>query len=450
MRLGRGIGAALLALALLARPAVAETRTELLDRTLAALVADKTAPVSGVALVVLDKGREAFANAAGLAVIDPADPARQQALDVDTPVRVASISKLAVAITALRLVEEGKLTLDGDAGAVLGFALRNPHWPDRPITLRHLLTHTSSLRDGEVYALPVQHSLEELVRPGGPWDKDGSRWAKPDGDGRDRGPGAWFSYANINLGVVATMMERVTGERFDSTVDRVLFRPLGIQAGFDVRRLPDPAFAKLAPVYRKVTGEVSDPGGTWSAQVDDHRGVRPDGFVSPFGVTATLPLSAYQPGRNATTLAPQGGLRISARGLARMLRVLLDRGTVDGVRVLRPETVDAMLAPAWAFPNGDGDTERGLYQRWGLGVHCLNTGEGDRIAPGAPMLCGHLGDAYGLIGGALVDPAGGWGFVYLVTGTSLDSADASIPPSALTRWETTIGRAVLEGRAPGR
>lgn len=451
MRRALGIGAVLLAL--LAPQALAETRKALLDRTLAALVADPAAPVSGVALVVLDKGREAYAGAAGLAVIDPADPARQRPLDVDTPVRVASISKLAVAITAMRLVEEGRLALDQDVGEVLGFPVRNPHFPDRPITLRHLLTHTSSLRDGEVYALPVQHGLEELLRPGGPWDQDGSRWARPEADGKDRGPGAYFTYCNLNLGVVATLMERVTGERFDETVDRLLFRPLGIVAAFDVRRLPDPAFAKLAPVYRKMAGEETDPKGTWSARVDDYRGVRPDGFVSPFGITATQPLSAYQPGRNATTLAPQGGLRISARGLSRMLRVLLDRGTVDGVRVLAPETVDAMLAPAWRYLLGQesGDADRGLYRRWGLGVHCLNSGVAtDQLAPGAPAMCGHLGDAYGLIGGALVEPEHGLGLVYLITGTSLDSAAAAVPPAALTRWETAIGRAVLEGKAPDR
>ncbi|UUZ57035.1 serine hydrolase [Massilia sp. H-1] len=48
---------------------------------------------------------------------------------------------------AMRLVEDGKLALDTDVGTYLGFPLRNPHFPDHPITLRQLLSHTSSLRD---------------------------------------------------------------------------------------------------------------------------------------------------------------------------------------------------------------------------------------------------------------------------------------------------------------
>lgn len=447
---------------LLPGPAMADMpapRAQALDRTLAALVADRAAPVSGATLVVLERGREVYAGAKGLAVIDPADPARQRPLDPDTPVRVASISKLALAITAMRLVEEGRLDLDRDVGEVLGFPVRNPHWPDRPITLRMLLTHTSSLRDGSVYALPVQHSLEELLRANGPFDADGTRWAKPE-EGADKGPGAWFTYTNLNMGVLAAMVERATGERFDIVVERLLLEPLsvqgGLQAGFDVRRLPDPVFAKLAPVYRKLKGETPDPAGVWTATVDDHRGERPDGFVSPFGVKATQPLSAYQVGRNGTTLSPQGGLRISARGLTRIVQVLAGEGAVDGVRILKPETVAMMLAPAWEYrperPNGD--TDLGFYQRFGLGVHCSGsappggapgTGDGWRDG-GGPLLCGHMGDAYGLLGGALFQPGGDLAFAYLITGTSLNSWDAPSPFSAISRWETSIGQAVLEGR----
>ncbi len=419
------------------------------DRRIAAMLTDPARPVSGVSVVVVADGREVFAKAWGKAVIDPADPSRERPLTVDTPVRVASISKLAVGLAAMKLVEEGRLDLDADLSDLLGFPFRNPHFPDRAITARMLLAHTSSLRDGSVYALPVQHTLEELVRPNGPFDADGTRWARPEA-GQDRGPGAYFTYTNLNYGVLATAMERITGERFDVTVERLVLRPAGIGGAFDVRRLDNAAFTALAPLYRLVDG-------AWSARVDDLRGVRPDGMVSPFGVAATQPLSAYVPGRNGTTLSPQGGLRASTRDLARLMRLMMGRGTIDGASVLKPETLDAMLAPQWIYDPaanggaGNGDAYHGLMRQYGLGVHCTRheggPGDGDRWidAPDGPRLCGHFAEAYGLFGGLFYEPRQGWGFVYLITGTGAGETKAASTVSALTVWEAAIAGAVLHG-----
>lgn len=430
----------------------ADGRWAEVDRRLAALLDDKARPVSGVAVAVLSGGREVFAKSYGRAVIDPAEPARERPLTLDTPVRVASISKLAVGLAAMRLVEEGRLDLDRDLSGLLGFDFRNPHYPGRKITARMLLAHTSSLRDGEIYGLPVQHSLEELVRPNGPFDPDGARWARPEG-GLDRGPGAWFAYTNLNYGVLAAVIERIAGERFDTAVERLVLRPAGMKAAFDVRRLDDGSFARLAPVYRLADG-------AWTAGVDDWRGRRPDDMVSIFGVTATQPLSAYVPGRNGTTLSPQGGLRASARDLSRLLALLIGRGTIDGTRVLKPETVAAMLAPQWRYDpaanggTGNGDSYRGLMRQYGLGVQCTvhggGPGEGDRWIDAAdgPRLCGHFGDAYGLLGGLFFDPGEGWGFVYLITGTPAGEAAGSAV-SSLTGWEAAIAAAILHGLGKG-
>ena len=81
--------------------------------------------------------------------IDPDAPA-----DRDTLYRIASISKLVTTLGVMRLVEEGRLALDTDVGEYLGWRLRNPHFPETPITVRMLLTHTSSLRDDGGYSWP--------------------------------------------------------------------------------------------------------------------------------------------------------------------------------------------------------------------------------------------------------------------------------------------------------
>ena len=63
----------------------------------------------------------------------------------------------------MRLVEQGRLDLDRDVSDYLGWSLRNPAFPDRPITLRLLLSHRSSLRDGVDYAIPLGTTLQSVL-----------------------------------------------------------------------------------------------------------------------------------------------------------------------------------------------------------------------------------------------------------------------------------------------
>src|SRR6187399_2237515 len=74
-----------------------------------------------------------------------ADRTTGRRVTADDPVRVASISKLVVALGAMRMVEAGTLDLDRDVSDWLGWPLRNPAFPDTPITLRQLLSHRSGL-----------------------------------------------------------------------------------------------------------------------------------------------------------------------------------------------------------------------------------------------------------------------------------------------------------------
>jgi CubicO group peptidase (beta-lactamase class C family) len=76
-----------------------------------------------------------------------ADPVARRAVTPDDPVRIASISKLVVAVGVMKLVEQRALDLDTDVSRYLDWPLRNPDFPGRPITLRMLMSHTSSGRD---------------------------------------------------------------------------------------------------------------------------------------------------------------------------------------------------------------------------------------------------------------------------------------------------------------
>src|SRR6185369_17270004 len=106
------------------------------------------------AWVTFDRSGLTASGASGLA-----DRAHRRALTIDSPVRVASVSKLVVALGVMRLVEAGRLDLDRDVSDYLGWSLRNPAFPDRPISLRLLLSHRSSLRDGVDYAIPLGTTL---------------------------------------------------------------------------------------------------------------------------------------------------------------------------------------------------------------------------------------------------------------------------------------------------
>ena len=124
-------------------------------------------PHVSYAWATFDSKGIARSGASGLA-----DRATGRALTIDDPVRIASITKLHVALGVMRLVEQGKLDLDEDVSGHLGWRLRNPAFPDRPITLRLLLSHRSSLRDDISYALPLDTTVQRALAAPEAWDRD--------------------------------------------------------------------------------------------------------------------------------------------------------------------------------------------------------------------------------------------------------------------------------------
>ena len=93
-------------------------------------------------------------------------------------IRVASISKLVVAIGVMRLVEQEKVDLDADASRYLGWTLRNPNHPTQIITLRQLLSHTSSIRDaGKYFIAAGKGELRDFFDPDSTLWSNGAHWA---------------------------------------------------------------------------------------------------------------------------------------------------------------------------------------------------------------------------------------------------------------------------------
>ena len=131
-----------------------------------ATVTSREPPVHVQVGVAFDRNGEIASFAEGLA-----DPQSGRRVTADDPVRVASISKMVVGIGVMKLIEEGKLDLTSDVSRWLGWSLRNPNFPDRPITLGMLLSHTSSVREhDDDYAIPLGHAIEPVMRDPRNWD----------------------------------------------------------------------------------------------------------------------------------------------------------------------------------------------------------------------------------------------------------------------------------------
>lgn len=409
-----------------------------LDAELAAIAQDPALPLASLSVAAVRDGKVAYERHFGRRRIDARDAAGDRPADPHTLYRVASISKLVTALGVMRLVEAGTLALDRDVSGYLGYRLRNPHFPDAAITLRMLLSHTASLRDDGGYFWGEDVALRDVLLPGGSRHGQGAMWA------RNAPPGAYFTYANLSFGVVGEIMESATGERFDRLIERLVLAPLGVPGGFHPADFPPAARAHVATLYRKAESvdgkEIWKPDGPWVAQVDDYAIAAPVPRASP----------DYRPGRNGTLFSPQGGLRTSAAGLARIVRLFLEDGRVDGKPFLKPESVAAMLARQWQYDpaagNGDARSEEGrreFFNAWGLGVqHFLDRsgpGRGDRLVAGGGFTAsGHRGDAYGLTAILAFDRGSRSGLVYLVGGVGADPEADRGSYSALHRYEEKI------------
>lgn len=397
-----------------------------LDAELAAIVNDPRLQLASLSVLAIRAGQPVYEAAFGRRHIGsggsngalPDKPATP-----DTLYRIASISKMMTTLGLMRLHEAGRMDLDADVSGYLGFTLRNPHFPERAITLRMLLTHRSSLRDEGGYSWPFATALKDVLVPG-----DAKTWS-------DRaGPGDYFTYCNLGWGVIGTAMERVAGERFDLLMQRLLLQPLGLTAGYNVALLPPAALDRLATLYRKRSAdtEVWNAGGPWIPQVDDYSTTPP---APPAGI------AGYVPGTNATPFSPTGGLRISARDLGVVMRMLMDGGVHDGKPLFRRDTLDRMFARQWTHDGqgGNGDSLGGFFNAWGLGNAHFPDRPGMRLVEGGGFeAVGHLGDAYGLRSVFAFDPARRDGLVVLAGGVSSDPEQDKGRYSAMARYEERI------------
>ncbi len=394
--------------------------------------------IAGVQMVLVKNGEIVFEHAEGFARIDSKN--HKIPLTVGHKVRIASISKFVLTMAFMSLVEEGKVDLDADISKYTGFKLNNYHFPDQKITARQLLSHTSSIRDAGYYFLPLGENYQDFFQSGEHLSnkhyEDGAHFASEP----NQSPGNYFTYTNLNFGILAGIIENVSGLRMDHFVKQKLFIPLNLNISFNVCDLSENNFSSLATLYRRGEGgAIWDADGPWKEQVDgNHLGCY---YGAEKFSRSTLPelskLDNYQTGSNPTLFSPQGGLRASAKDLAILMQLILNNrknnNNAEHQKIITRSSIDQMMTPVWQYDpltkNGetggesvsDDSTTSHLMSTYGLSTHIVDLKDWG-LSQQSRKIYGHLASAYGLQGQFWFEPETDDGIVILITGVGDDPA----------------------------
>ncbi|MBQ7640384.1 MAG: beta-lactamase family protein [Bacteroidales bacterium] len=320
-----------------------EAQLAKLEKDLTAIARDHDVVSMQVAFVVGDE--IVYSHAVGLKNFDSRVPASTTDL-----YRIASVSKSFSGVSTMQLVDAGKLSLDADVSDIVGFRVRNPKFPKVPITVRMLLSHTSSIVDSKV---SYKKSFDVTLNPATASATNVAACYS------NYEPGTHYQYSNRGINLLGAVIEKVSGERFDNYVRGHILLPLGItDAGFNVDSLDRTRFASLYTI-----NDVGD-------------------YVEQTGAYERYPqYDTYRLGIDTPHFSPAGGMKISILGLAEWM-LTLKRGGLgrNGVRILPADRVEQMFQKA---------TPDNSTVKYGFTLSVSKT------LLGFPMR-GHTGSAYGL------------------------------------------------------
>ena len=315
----------------------------------------------------------------------------------DTQFRIASISKAIAALGLMKLFDQKKFQLDDDVSKTLGFELRNPNFPDVPITFAMILSHKSSINDGAGYdgflAATYKEKIPNInsVLLAGGTNYSNDMWL-------NHKPGTFFTYCNLNFGLVGTLIEKLSHTRFDIFMKNEILEPLGFSAGYSIQDVTD--IENVAVLYRSENNE-------WKPQKDNYKGVKP----------TPNDMSGYEIGTNGAYFGPQGGLRATSGDLIKFLQFLKTDGKSIS-KLISKKTLQKMKVSHWIFDGKNGDDLSGFFKQYGLGLHQTNTSNTNAVADAKTFgkFVGHAGDAYGLISDAYYSEKQKFGFVLITNG----------------------------------
>ncbi len=284
----------------------------------------ETEELPGLAAAVVHGEQLAWIRGYGVADLES-----ERAVTPDTPFTLASVSKSVLAVAMMQAIEDGVVALDTPVNETgLPFVVDNPHLSDEVITLRHLASHTSGIRDGSAYDCSYyveasESPLYQLVDPSFscadpmPTELDEflEAYLIPDGAYYDadenfgtNAPGELHKYTNVGASLAALALQSATDTSLEELCERGIFDPLGMTNTHWHRS----QFADSNPVATEYT------------RIDGEQMRIPDFSLATW---------------------PDGGLRSSARDLARFIGAVMNGGVWEGTRILDQASVDTMLSP---------------------------------------------------------------------------------------------------------
>jgi CubicO group peptidase (beta-lactamase class C family) len=280
--------------------------------------------IAGAVVLVVKDGAIFFAKGYGFSDVDKKTPVTVDA----TLFRPGSVSKLFTWTAVMQLVEQGKLDLDRDINEYLDFKI--PPKFGKPITLRHLMTHTPGFEEqvkdlineeGAPIATLKQHLMEHV----------------PD---RIFPPGTTPAYSNYGASLAGYLVERVSGRPFNDYVAENIFKPLGMSHSTFAQPLPAELKPLMSSGYRAGSGKSR-----------------------PFEIIEE---------------APAGALAATASDLARFMIAHLQNGKFESAQILRPETAARMHARQFGLSPALNGMCLGFYEESRNGHRIIGHG-GDTI-----------------------------------------------------------------------
>jgi len=341
-----------------------------LDRDLQQLSGTSLMPGFSVAIAM--NGRVLFEKGYGYADLANKIPFTPQTINC-----VASISKTFVALAIMQLVDEGKLRLDEPVNSILPYRITNPHHPDKEITVRHLVTHSSTLTEefdpeevGEasIYLLedfPVDSHTPEDIKDaityfnmGKPISLDehiqrytqlNGRWYT-DENFLPKQPGERFDYTNLDAAIAARIVEIKSGQSFEEYTRQRIFEPLKMShTSWQYADLDDSLLTKI---------------------------YMPDNRRAP---AKAVEMPKYQ-----MTDYPSGGLKTNIEDLSKYLLEMINGYHGDGklVSAAAYQTLFQPQLPDSCFENRN---DYPFNDQWGVGVFWAIAPTGYRLHNGGSV-----------------------------------------------------------------
>ena len=319
----------------------------------------------GLAVAVVKKGKIIYTHSFGYKDVE-----KNALLSEGDIFRIASISKSFSATAIMQLAEAKKLSLTDDFSKLVGFKVRNPKFPETVITLKMMLSHTSSINDSEGY-----FNLD-VINP-----EKGKNWEKCYNNYE---PGKGYLYCNLNFNMVGAVIEKITGERFDGYIKNHILSPLGLYGGYWVESLQQDRFVTLYNYNASLKKFTPSPL-AYAPRTDE--------------------INNYVMGYTTPIFSPTGGMKISATDLAKYMTMHMNYGKYKGKRIISKKSSKII------------QTKVSDEESYGLAIET-----NDKLINGKPLK-GHTGVAYGLFSAMFFDPKEKFGFVVITNGTNEDYTD---------------------------